>query len=275
MCSSDLLRPGAAAQNTMILAETNSNRIVVTGATNELAVVEGLVKELNRTGTQAGGARIFKLKALDPDQVTTLLTNALVKLDYYGRPQKRVNVVVDGKNRSLIVTGEARDVQAAATLIEQLEAAPGTGTNTVRAMRVFSLKGRRATETAPKIRQVFEERARSLPEVGTAGAVIVEDIPGNQLIFVGSEAQLALMQETADVMDKAGTTLGREVRVFPLERNSAAAVVLVLNRLFPRQAGTTDREDRMLISAGGDDNTLIVDATRTDLEKIEIGRAHV
>ena len=263
------LRPGAAAQNTMILAETNSNRIVVTGATNELAVVEGLVKELNRTGTQAGGARIFKLKALDPDQVTTLLTNALVKLDYYGRPQKRVNVVVDGKNRSLIVTGEARDVQAAATLIEQLEAAPGTGTNTVRAMRVFSLKGRRATETAPKIRQVFEERARSLPEVGTAGAVIVEDIPGNQLIFVGSEAQLALMQETADVMDKAGTTLGREVRVFPLERNSAAAVVLVLNRLFPRQAGTTDREDRMLISAGGDDNTLIVDATRTDLEKIE------
>jgi type II secretory pathway component GspD/PulD (secretin) len=43
----------------------------------------------------------------------------------------------------------------------------------------------------------------------------------------------------------------------------------MLNRLFPRQAGTTDREDRMLISAGGDDNTLIVDATRTDLEKIE------
>jgi type II secretory pathway component GspD/PulD (secretin) len=263
------LRPGAAATSTLILAETNSNRIVVTGATNELAVVEGLMKELNRTGAQAGGARIFKLKALDPDQVTALLTNALVKLDYYGRPQKRVNVVVDAKNRSLIVTGEARDVQAAGTLIDQLEAAPPGGTNQVRSMRVFALKGRRATETAPKIRQVFEERARSLPEVGTAGAVIVEDIPGNQLIFVGTEAQLALMQETADVMDKAGITLGREVRVFPLERNSAAAVVVMLNRLFPRQAGTTDREDRMLISAGGDDNTLIVDATRTELDKVE------
>ncbi len=262
------LRPGATATSTLIMAETNSNRIVVTGATNEVAAVEGLVKELNRTGSQAGGARVFKLKSADPDQVTALLTNALVKLDYNGRPQKRVAVVVDAKNRSLIVTGEARDVQAAGTLIEQLEAAPAS-TNAVRSMRVFALKGRRATETAPKIRQVFEERARSQPEVGTAGAVIVEDIPGNQLIFVGTEAQLALMQETADVMDKAGTTLGREVRVFPLERNSAAAAVVMLNRLFPRQAGTADREDRMLISAGGDDNTLIVDATRSDLEKIE------
>ncbi len=263
------LRPGTAAQSTLILAETNSNRIVVTGATNELAVVEGLVKELNRTGAQSGGARVFKLKSADPDQVTAILTNALVKLDYYGRPQKRVSVVVDAKNRSLIVTGEARDVQAAGTLIEQLEAAPGGGTNSVRQMKVFSLKGRRATETAPKIRQIFEERARSLPEIGTAGAAIIEDIPGNQLIFVGTEAQIALMQETADVMDKAGAALGREVRIFQLERNSALAISTMLTKLFPRQAGAADREDRMLISVGGDDNTLIVDANRLQLEQIE------
>lgn len=263
------LRTGTAAQNTLILAETNSNRIVVTGATNEVAVVEGLVKELNRTGAQSGGARVFKLKSADPDQVTAILTNALVKLDYYGRPQKRVNVVVDAKNRSLIVTGETRDVQAAGTLIEQLEATPGAGTNSVRQMKVFSLKGRRATETAPKIRQVFEERARSLPEIGTVGALIVEDIPGNQLIFVGTEAQIALMQETADVMDKAGAALGREVRIFQLERNSALAISTMLAKLFPRQAGAADREDRMLISVGGDDNTLIVDANRLQLEQIE------
>lgn len=261
------LRPGTPARDTLILAETNSNRLVVTGTTNELAVVEHLVRELDKASPQSANARIFKLKSADPAQVTEILTNAFVTMDRIGRPTKRISVVVDAKNRSLIVTGEAKDLHAAAQVVEQLDTA--TGTNAVRSMRVFALKGRRATETAPKMRQVFEERARSLPEVGTAGAVIVEDIPGNQLIFVGTEAQLALMQETADVMDKAGTTLGREVRVFPLERNSAAAVVVMLNRLFPRQTGTADREDRMLISAGGDDNTLIVDATRTDLEKIE------
>ena len=261
------LRPGAPARDTLIIAETNSNRLVVTGTTNELAVVEHLVRELDKASPQSANARIFKLKSADPAQVTEILTNAFVTMDRIGRPTKRISVVVDAKNRSLIVTGEAKDLHAAAQVVEQLDVA--TGTNTVRAMRVFALKGRRATETAPKIRQVFEERARSLPDVGSIGALVIEDIPGNQLILVGTEAQLALMQETADVMDKAGTTLGREVRVFPLERNSAAAVVVMLNRLFPRQTGTADREDRMLISAGGDDNTLIVDATRTQLEQIE------
>lgn len=261
------LRPGTTALNTVILAETNSNRIVVTGATNELAVVEGLVKELNRTGAQGGNSRIFRLKTADPVAVTEILTNALVRFDFAGRTIKRVAVVVDAKNRSLIVTGEPKDIQSAALLIDQFEASPGT--NLVRHMKVFSLKGRRATETAPKIRQVFEERARSLPDVGILGALIIEDIPGNQLIFVGNDAQLALMQETADVMDKAGTALGREVRIFQLERNSALAISTMLAKLFPRQAGATDREDRMLVSVGGDDNTLVVDANRLQLEQIE------
>ena len=261
------LRPGTTALNTIILAETNSNRIVVTGATNELAVVEALVKDLNRTGAQGGNSRIFRLKTADPVAVTEILTNALVRFDFAGRTIKRVAVVVDAKNRSLIVTGEPKDIQSAALLIEQFELSPGT--NLVRNMKVFSLKGRRATETAPKIRQVFEERARSLPDVGTVGALIIEDIPGNQLIFVGNDAQLSLMQETADVMDKAGTALGREVRIFQLERNSALAISTMLAKLFPRQATALDREDRMLISVGGDDNTLVVDANRLQLEQIE------
>ncbi|MFA6543716.1 MAG: secretin N-terminal domain-containing protein [Limisphaerales bacterium] len=261
------LRPGAPARDTLILAETNSNRLVVTGTTNELAVIEHLVRELDKSSPQSANARIFKLKAADPAQVTEILSNAFVSVDRYGRPTRRISVVVDGKNRSLVVTGEAKDLQAAAQVVEQLDVA--TGTNTVRAMRVFSLKGRRATETAPKIRQVFEERARTQPEIGTAGALIIEDIPGNQLIFVGSEPQLALMQEVSDVMDKAGTALGREVRVLQLERNSASTIATMLTRLYPRQTGTVDREDRMLISTGGDDNTLIVDANRNMLEQIE------
>ncbi|MBI5799210.1 MAG: hypothetical protein HZA92_00580 [Verrucomicrobia bacterium] len=261
------LRPGAPARDTLILAETNSNRLVVTGTAGELAIVEHLVRELDKTSPLNANARIFQLKSADPAQVTEILTNAFVMLDRFGRPTKRISVVVDAKNRSLVVSGEPRDVQSAALLIEQLEAAPGT--NTVRQMKVFALKGRRATETAPKIRQVFEERARSLSDVGTSGALVIEDIPGNQLIFVGNEKQLALMQETADVMDKAGTTLGREVRVIQLERNSAAAIATMLTRLYPRQTGTVDREDRMLISAGGDDATLIVDANRQQLEQVE------
>ncbi|NDF01059.1 MAG: hypothetical protein EB034_22765, partial [Verrucomicrobia bacterium] len=242
-------RPGGTSRDTLIIAETNSNRLIVTATTNELDAVAGLVKELDKSSTQNAGARIFRLKIADPAQITEILTNAFVTVDRLGRPTRRISVVVDAKNRSLIATGEAKDLQAAAQIIEQLDVPAGT--DTPRTMRIFSLKGRRATETAPKIKQVFEERARTLPDVGTAGALIIEDIPGNQLIFVGTEKQLALMQDVADVMDKAGNALGREVRVIQLQRNSAAAVAATLARLYPRQTGTVDREDRMLISTGG------------------------
>ncbi len=260
-------RPSAlTAGETLILAETNSNRLIVTAGTNELAVVEDIVRKLDKSA-QSANARIFKLKSADPVQITDILTNAFVTVDRLGRSVKRIGVATDVKNRSLVITGEARDLQAVALLLEQLDVP--TGSDVVRTMRVFALKGRRATETAPKIKQVFEERARSLPEVGTAGALVIEDVPGNQLILVGTEKQLALMQDVADVMDKAGNALGREVRVLNLERNSAAAIAAMLTRLYPRQTGTVDREDRMLISAGGDDNTLIVDANRSTLDQVE------
>lgn len=259
-------RPGVLA-DALIMAETNANRLIVTAGTNELAVIEELVKKLDKSGGQSAIARVFKLKAADPDKVVMILTNSMVRYDVVGRAVKRISVVVDASTRSLIATGEAKDLQAAGVIIEQLDQSLGEQPD--RQMKVFALKGRRATETAPKIRQVFEERARSLPDVGTAGALIIEDIPGNQLIFVGSEKQLALMDEVASVMDKAGNSLGREVRILQLERNSAAAIATMLTRLYPRQTGTADREDRMLISAGGDDNTLIVDANRTQLEQVE------
>ena len=54
-----------------------------------------------------------------------ILQAALVRYDAYGRPQKRATVSVDGKSRTLIVTGDPRELQSVATIIEQLDTSLG------------------------------------------------------------------------------------------------------------------------------------------------------
>ena len=261
-------RPGVVATDLLLIAETNSNRLIAIAPTNELAVVEDLIRRLDKSGTQSATARIFKLKGADPEKVMEILTTALVSYDKLGRPQKRVSVVVDAKTRSLIATGEAKDLQAASVIIEQLD--QSLGQQPARTMKAIPLKARRASDIAAKVLQVYQEQARSRPELTATDALILDDGPSNQLITIGTEPQLALIAEIAATFEKSGSGgTGREVRVINLQRNSALTVSAMLTRLFPKQTLATATEDRLIVAPGGDDTTLVVDATQRTLEQVE------
>ena len=60
---------------------------------------------------------MFKLKSADPLKVSEILTTSLVRYDAYGRPQKRATVSVDAKTRTLIVTGDPKELTSVATII--------------------------------------------------------------------------------------------------------------------------------------------------------------
>ena len=50
-------RPAAQPQETLILPDGTSNRLIVAGATNELNVVEDIIKKLDKVSSQSGTAR--------------------------------------------------------------------------------------------------------------------------------------------------------------------------------------------------------------------------
>lgn len=260
-------RPAQASVDTLILADTSANRIIVTATTNELASVEEIILKLDKAGVQNSTTRVFKLKFAEPNKILEILTTALVRYDPYGRVQKRVNIVADAKTRSLIAMGEAKELQAASIIIEQLDQSLGEQPD--RKMEVISLKGRRAFEIATKLRTVYQDRARTQPDLSTSEALILEDTPSNQIMVVGTDKQLALIQEIAQTLEKAGSGSGREARVLTLEHNSARAIAEMLTRLYPRQTGSSDPTDRLVVSAGGDDNTLVVDGLTRVLEQVE------
>jgi len=260
-------RPGSPAADTLITPDVNGNRLIVTGSTNELAVVEELVQKLDKVGAQSASTRVFKLKSADPDKIVEILGTALVRYDAYGRPQKRVTVVTDPKTRTIIATGDPKELQSASVIIEQLDSSLGTSGN--RAMRVLPLKDRRASEITAKIRQVYQDQARNNPEFGTAEPLILDDTLSNQLIVAGNEKQLTAIEEITTMLQAGGTTGGRQSKVFPLQRSSASDLATMISQLYGRRTQGGDPAEWVLASTGGNERTLVVEARPAVLERIE------
>jgi type II secretory pathway component GspD/PulD (secretin) len=260
-------RPGSPAADTLITPDVNGNRLIVTGSTNELAAVEELVQKLDKVGAQSASTRVFKLKSADPDKIVEILGTALVRYDAYGRPQKRVAVVTDPKTRTIIATGDPKELQSASVIIEQLDSSLGTSGD--RAMRVLPLKDRHASEITTKIRQVYQDRARNNPEFGTAEPLILDDALSNQLIVAGDEKQLAALEEITSKLQAGENTDGRQSRVLSLHRSSASNLATMISQLYARRNQNGEPVEWVLASTGGNEQTLVVEARPAVLERIE------
>ena len=53
---------------------------MLSGPTNELDVVEDIVKKLDKVGAQSASVRVFKLKQAEPEKVVEILQSAMVRL---------------------------------------------------------------------------------------------------------------------------------------------------------------------------------------------------
>lgn len=260
-------RPGAPAADTLILPDSGANRIIVTGSTNELEIVEELIHKLDKVGAQSASTRVFKLKSADPDKVVEILGSALIRYDAYGRPQKRVSVVTDAKTRTLIATGDPKELQSASVIIEQLDSTLGAQPD--RVMRVLPVRERSVPDLSSKIRQIYQDQARNNPQLGSTEPLILGDATSNQLILAGTEKQLDAIAEIAEVLQKTGDTGGRVVRVMPLQRTSATSLVSMISQVYAKQVASTEPADRLLVSVGGNDRTLVVDGPSSLLVRVE------
>ncbi|HXG47059.1 MAG TPA: secretin N-terminal domain-containing protein, partial [Methylomirabilota bacterium] len=218
-------RPAAQPQETLILPDTTSNRLIVSGTTNELNLVEDIIHKLDKVSTQSGTVRLFKLKSADPQKVMEVLGNALMSYDAYGRPRRRVGITVDAKTRTIVVAGDPKELQAlqnAALIIEQLDSA--LGAQAERKIKVVALKQGRAAELLPKVRQLYNDQLTSQPDLGTTDILIMEDTPSNQLILAGSDAQLKLLERIIGDLQAAVLNQGaRETRLFDLGEAEAVS----------------------------------------------------
>lgn len=78
-------KPIPPSEQAVIRVDTEGNRLIVTGRTNDLEHIATLVLNLDTANQRSGNSRIFRLTNAEPAQVAAALSNTLAKLDPSGR----------------------------------------------------------------------------------------------------------------------------------------------------------------------------------------------
>ena len=264
-------RFGAQTPDTLITPDAGGNRLIVVGETNELDVIEDIVRKLDKVSAQSATARVFKLKSADPTKVSEILTTALVRYDAYGRPQKRASVSVDAKSRTLIVTGDPKELQGVSVIIEQLDTS--LGAQPERKMKVLTLKQGRSGEVLAKVRQLYTDQLTAQPELSTTDVLMMDDPASNQIILAGSDAQLTLIERIVGQLQDAGAgQAARETRFFEVGGSEELARVQPLvQQLYTEQwkdKPASDAADAQILQ-DPKSGRLIVTARPAHLKAIE------
>ncbi|MEY4689979.1 MAG: putative type secretion system protein precursor [Verrucomicrobiota bacterium] len=264
-------RFGGTAPDTTISSDTGSNRLIVVGETNELAVIEDLVRKLDKVGSQSATARVFKIKSAEPDKVAEVLSTALVRYDAFGRAQKRATVSVDAKSRTLIVTGDPKELQAVSTIIEQLDTSLGARPD--RRMKVVTLRQGKVGELSARVRQLYNDQSRNQPELALSDLLILDDATSNQLILAGSEAQLALVDGILGELQKnTATRAPRETRPITVgQPDEVVRVLPLLRQLYTERWKTQDAADPAdaVFTPDAPNGRILVTARTNHLAEIE------
>ena len=79
-------RLGPVPPDTTLVPDATANRLIVVGETNELDVIEEIIKKLDKVGAQSASVRVFKLKSAEPEKVLEILTTAMVRTSSSEKP---------------------------------------------------------------------------------------------------------------------------------------------------------------------------------------------
>jgi len=259
-------QPGAHPSKALILPDPAANRLVVSGATHELDMIERIVKTLDTVNAQSSGTKIFQLKYSNAQQMASVLSTALVEVNRFGRSVPRVSIGSDPTSNTLIVSGQPKDLQSAVSIIEQLDA---KNSKEPRQMHIIPLKAGHASEISTRLRQLYLDKVKNEPLTGETTPLLMGDDASNRLIITASNAQMAIIEEMVRQLEEGAAASSRQLRLFFLTKNSAGALAAIASQIFAQDLRGADGTPKAMLTAAPDDRTLVVDAAPALLDRVE------
>ncbi|HZO56709.1 MAG TPA: secretin N-terminal domain-containing protein, partial [Bryobacteraceae bacterium] len=224
-----------------------------------------IITKLDKANIQSAGTRVFKLKSGEADQIASVISSSLSKLDPYGRSVPRVTVGADARTSMVVVSGDPKDLQAAASIIEQFDS---LATKEQRQMKIIPVKSGVATDLSLRLRQLYLDDMKGKGQGGTADALIMGDDLSNRLIIAAGESHMKVIEEVAKQLQEAGEGSARQIQVVSLKHIAAGPVARMLSQLFASQTASTDPGQKLVVSPSPDDRTLLVDANAQTLTRV-------
>ncbi|HUS90456.1 MAG TPA: secretin N-terminal domain-containing protein [Phycisphaerae bacterium] len=246
---------GPSSTPVRVVAEAATNRLIVSAPADKVPTIEKLIKELDVASENTGGARIFRLKAADAQQLVSVISSTLsvTSRDYRGMTtsSSSVRVTADPRTNSLIVAGSAADIQVAQTIIEELDK---EGEVPQREIHVVHLKAGDARQVASALLSIFSQGgssaggasrysryggapAPSAPAAGTSIRVEA-DSTTNTLLIACSPGEWPTIQKILDELQASMAVLATPVtKRIPLKAAKAEDLAETLRQIYGGSTG--------------------------------------
>jgi type II secretion system protein D len=225
-------RFGKYLPDTLFLPDASARRLIVAADTNELRVIETIVAQLDTGATHEGPARVFQLQHADPVRVGEILTSSIVTYDYRGRVESRISVAVDAGSKTIVVTGNPKELDTAATIVAQVDTPESAVRHRIpRLTKVFELKSAEADELVGTIQSVYNKQRESSGSSPFSEALILADEAANRVVVSGVSNELAAIEAIIQQLDTVEVKDAR-MKAFALTNSAPADVAAMLGRMF-------------------------------------------
>ena len=225
-----------------VVAEPNSNHIIVTASAKNLEKVKTLLEKLDTE--QAGGVKtelviLLKAKAVD---VAPVLSRMAAGSAYTGGRASGIAgftmpsiVSADAGSNSLVITGPSVDIDKIVKMAKQLDEANTVGgTSTF----VVSLKNGDAATVAQMVRDLYQQQAQAAArDRKTIDALAVtSDARSNAVVLSTTKEMYEQVSQWVGQIETMTSPRGT-VRIIKLENADPAELDKAIKQLFPQGTG--------------------------------------
>ncbi len=225
------------APEASVVADSDSNSLIVTATDTELERIAQVVEELNSQPTIRPSLKAFVLKHASPELVATAIQNTMGRRVAGG-------VSFSRETNSVFVVGSREELLMADDLIQQIDVPSAPDAR--RKLRSFTLGAAAGSTVVDAIESLF---------TGSASQVQVNyDMLNEQLLVTAEPAQLELVEETL----KQFAPPQRELEIIQLDTADPYSFKMAADALFEDEPSYAAPS----ITIDGDQQRVLVRATR-------------
>ena len=275
--------PGVQGMQARVVADPNSNRLIVTAPLDQMNRIEDIIKQLDQGTKNVGGIRVFRLKTADAHQLSGVIAGALRKASpgAPGAPGAAgPQVTADVRTNSLVVSGTEGDMKTVEALLAEIDK-PLDGKE-AREIHVVQLKVGNAPQLAAAIGRMLSQQdpGRFGPGAPASTSVRVEAEPAtNSLLISAAPGDWPVIEKILEQLKTSAMPMASaSTRIVPLKYAKAPQVAETLRQLFGPQAramammraANTGQQPPVpvVIAASESSNSLLVSAAADDHEAI-------
>ena len=241
-----------------VIPDVRGSTLLVSASPENLAIVDTLIKEIDRVDTpiNAADARFVPIRNADVVSVADLLDQLFEGMrSTLGTEsdQLELTVIPDTRSNVLVLSGSRLAMKRAEELIPQLDTPLDRSAYET---RVYRLKQASASRLEPLLTQIFEERTGGGgQQAERTPIVIIPDDGSNSLVVSASRDDHSEVENLLNKLDLS-SSISRQMEIIPLQAARAEQLADTLTELMQAQQG--DAEGGFAVTPEPRTNSLVI-----------------